>query len=120
MWQRWNTDGAQGHMGVAVAGMPNTFFLMGPNTGVAHTSIVFMIEQQIKFVLRAMDGMQQRGADSIQVRQDAQDRFNEDIQRRSRQTGVDKRELHELVCGRQRCQSGPLAGIHLAVLACGA
>ena len=83
MWQRWNTDGAQGHMGVAMAGMPNIFLLMGPNTGVAYTSIVFMIEQQIKYVLRAMDGMQQRGADSIQVRQDAQDRFNEDIQRRS-------------------------------------
>ena len=83
MWQRWNTDGIQGHMGVAMAGMPNTFLLMGPNTGVAYTSIVFMIEQQIKYVLRAMDGMQQRAADSIQVRQDAQDRFNEDIQRRS-------------------------------------
>lgn len=41
-----------------------------------------MIEQQIKFALRAMDGMQQRAAASIQVRQDAQDRFNEDIQRR--------------------------------------
>ena len=103
-----------------MAGMPNVFFLMGPNSGMAYTSIVFMIEQQIKYVLRAMDGMQQRAAASIQVRQDAQDRFNGDIQRRSRQAGVVNRGLHELVCGRQRCQSGPLAGFHLAVLACGA
>ena len=69
-------------MGINVAGVPNAFFLMGPNTGITHNSIVFMIEQQIKFALRAMDGMQRRAAASIQVRQDAQDRFNEDIQRR--------------------------------------
>ena len=81
-----------------VAGMPNAFFLMGPNSAIAHNSIVFMIEQQIKFVLRAMDGMQQRAAASIQIRQDAQDRFNGDIQRRLGETGVVKRGLHELVC----------------------
>ena len=80
--QRRKTDGARAHLGINVAGVPNAFFLMGPNTGVTHNSIVFMIEQQIKFALRAMDGMQQRAAASIQVRQDAQDRFNEDIQRR--------------------------------------
>ncbi len=82
MVQRWNTDGIQHHMGVTVAGMPNAFFLMGANTGITHNSIVFMIEQQIKVALRAMDGVRQHGAASIQVRQDAQDRFNEDIQRR--------------------------------------
>jgi cation diffusion facilitator CzcD-associated flavoprotein CzcO len=81
--QRWKTDGAQAHMGVTVAGLPNAFFLMGANTGITHNSIVFMIEQQIKVALHAMDGVQQRGAAaSIQVRQEAQDRFNEDIQRR--------------------------------------
>ena len=82
MRQRRKTNGAQAHMGITVAGMPNAFFLMGANTGITHNSIVFMIEQQIKFTLRAMDGVQQRAATSIQVRQDAQDRFNEDIQRR--------------------------------------
>jgi cation diffusion facilitator CzcD-associated flavoprotein CzcO len=80
--QRWKTEGAQAHMGITVAGLPNAFFLMGANTGIAHNSIVFMIEQQIKFTLRAMDGVHQRTAASIQVRQEAQDRFNEDIQRR--------------------------------------
>jgi cation diffusion facilitator CzcD-associated flavoprotein CzcO len=82
MVQRWNTDGSQAHMGITVAWAPNAFFLMGANTGITHNSIVFMIEQQIKFALRAMDGMQQRAASSIRVRQDVQDRFNEDIQRR--------------------------------------
>jgi hypothetical protein len=63
--------------------LPNAFVLTGSNTGVAYTSLVFMIEQQIQFVLRAMDRVQQRAATSIRVREDAQDRFNADIQRRS-------------------------------------
>ena len=80
--QRRHTHGAQAHLGVNVAGVPNAFCLMGANTGITHNSIVFMIEQQIKLALRAMDGMQRRAAASIRVRQDVQDRFNEDIQRR--------------------------------------
>ena len=82
MAQRWNTAGPQAHMGITVAWAPNAFFLLGANTGITHNSIVFMIEQQIKFALRAMDGMQQRAAASIRVRKDVQDRYNQDIQRR--------------------------------------
>jgi cation diffusion facilitator CzcD-associated flavoprotein CzcO len=83
MMPRWKSDGFQGHMGITVAGLPNAFVLTGSNTGVSYTSLVFMIEQQIQFVLRAMDRVQQRAATSIRVREDAQDRFNADIQRRS-------------------------------------
>jgi cation diffusion facilitator CzcD-associated flavoprotein CzcO len=80
--RRWKRLGMQAHMGVTVVGMPNAFFLMGPNSAIAHNSIVFMIEQQIKLVLRAMDVVQQRAAASIEIRRDAQDTYNEQIHRR--------------------------------------
>jgi cation diffusion facilitator CzcD-associated flavoprotein CzcO len=80
---KWVTEGFQSHMGITHAGLPNAFMLMGSNTGVIYTSLVFMIEQQIKLVLRAMDCVRQRAATAIQVRREAQDRFNQDIQRRS-------------------------------------
>ena len=83
MADRWNAEGLQAHMGVSMAGMPNAFLLMGPNTGVAYSSIVFMIERQIEYVLRALDRVHERGATSIHVRRDAQDSFNEEISRRS-------------------------------------
>src|SRR5262249_35713106 len=83
MVPRWNTDGVPGHMGITLAGSPNGFVLMGPNSGVTYNSLVFMIEQQIQYVLRAIDCVQQRGASSIRVRQDVQTRFNAEIQRRS-------------------------------------
>ncbi len=44
----------QAYKGTTVAGFPNLFFLVGPNTGLGHTSIVFMIESQIAYVLGAL------------------------------------------------------------------
>ena len=59
-------DGSpQAHMGTTVAGCPNLFFLVGPNTGLGHNSIVFMIESQCNYVLdalRLMDARRRRRA----------------------------------------------------------
>ena len=38
------------HRGITVADVPNLFFLLGPNTGLGHNSVVFMIESQIRYV----------------------------------------------------------------------
>ncbi|MDX5455120.1 MAG: NAD(P)/FAD-dependent oxidoreductase, partial [Rhodococcus sp. (in: high G+C Gram-positive bacteria)] len=40
----FDATGMQGYKGAAVAGFPNMFFLVGPNTGLGHTSMVYMIE----------------------------------------------------------------------------
>ena len=55
--------------------------LLGPNSGLVYTSLVFMIEQQIKHMLRAMDSVKKRGAASIGVRDEAQDAYTEKIRR---------------------------------------
>ena len=49
-----SADGIQTHLGITVAGFPNLFFLLGPNTGLGHNSVVFMIESQIRYVAQAM------------------------------------------------------------------
>ncbi|SEK68043.1 flavin-containing monooxygenase [Rhodococcus maanshanensis] len=76
----WNEHGIQTHLGITVAGYPNAFFLLGPNTALGHNSVVFMIEQQIRYVLAAMALVDRSGAEAIAVRPEVQDRFNEDIQ----------------------------------------
>jgi cation diffusion facilitator CzcD-associated flavoprotein CzcO len=72
-------EGPQAHLGLAVAGFPNLFFLMGPNTGLGHNSMVYMIESQIAFVMDALAQMEARGARAIEVRAAAQDAFNTDL-----------------------------------------
>jgi cation diffusion facilitator CzcD-associated flavoprotein CzcO len=71
----------QAHRGTTVAGFPNYFHLVGPNTGLGHTSIVFMIESQLNYVVDALKTMHREGAHSFEVDAAAQARYNERVQR---------------------------------------
>jgi cation diffusion facilitator CzcD-associated flavoprotein CzcO len=71
----------QAHRGTTVAGFPNYFHLVGPNTGLGHNSIVFMIESQLNYVVDALATMQREGAHSAVVDPAAQARYNERVQR---------------------------------------
>jgi cation diffusion facilitator CzcD-associated flavoprotein CzcO len=64
------------HLGSCFAGFPNLFMLLGPNTGLGHTSMVYMIESQIGYILDALREMRRRGAGTIEVRAEAQETFN--------------------------------------------
>jgi cation diffusion facilitator CzcD-associated flavoprotein CzcO len=72
----------QAYLGTTVAGFPNLFFLVGPNTGLGHNSIVFMIESQLNYLMEALEHMKRRGTDVVEVRAEVQEAFNERIQRR--------------------------------------
>jgi cation diffusion facilitator CzcD-associated flavoprotein CzcO len=78
--QRWNREGVEAHRGVAVADMPNLFFLLGPNTGLGHNSVVFMIEAQIRYVAQAIAAVDKAGAQAVAPTRSAQDAFNADLQ----------------------------------------
>jgi cation diffusion facilitator CzcD-associated flavoprotein CzcO len=80
--KHWRTNGIQTHLGITVAGFPNLFFLLGPNTALGHNSVVFMIESQIRYVAQAMALVAERGAAALDTRESAQARFQSDIQRK--------------------------------------
>ena len=82
----WEKDGAQAYYGISVSGYPNLFFLSGPNTGLGHNSIIFMIEAQVNYILQCLDETQKRGADMLDVRQNVQDTFNEKLQKEIKTT----------------------------------
>jgi cation diffusion facilitator CzcD-associated flavoprotein CzcO len=73
-------DSPQAHRGTTVAGFPNLFILLGPNTGLGHTSVVVMIEAQLRYVLDALRFMRHQRAATVEARQDAQVIYNEKIQ----------------------------------------
>ncbi|OBG78470.1 MULTISPECIES: NAD(P)/FAD-dependent oxidoreductase [unclassified Mycobacterium] len=79
---RWNREGIAAHRGIAVAEMPNLFFLLGPNTGLGHNSVVFMIESQIRYVADAIKTCDKLGVQALAPTRAAQDRFNEELQTR--------------------------------------
>jgi cation diffusion facilitator CzcD-associated flavoprotein CzcO len=70
------------HLGTTVPGFPNFFMLLGPNTGLGHNSMVYMIESQINYVLDALGVMDERGAETVEVRPETAERFNGEIDAR--------------------------------------
>lgn len=73
-------DGCEAYLGIHVSGYPNLHKLVGPNTALGHNSVIFMIEAQVRYVLEAMQAVRVRGVDYLDIRPDAQRRFNEDVQ----------------------------------------
>ena len=65
------------HLGTTVAGFPNLFILLGPNTGLGHSSMVYMIESQIAYVMDALrhDARARRRRRS-RSRAEVQERYN--------------------------------------------
>jgi cation diffusion facilitator CzcD-associated flavoprotein CzcO len=74
------------YLGVAVAGFPNLFLLLGPNTGLGSTSVVLMIEAQIEYVLRALEFMRTAGVAAVEPRPEAQQAFLAEVDGRMRPT----------------------------------
>jgi cation diffusion facilitator CzcD-associated flavoprotein CzcO len=79
-------DGMSAHRGTAVAGFPNLFFIVGPNTGLGHSSMVLMMEAQVTYVLDALALMERRNLGVLEVTEEAQAASNADLQARMRGT----------------------------------
>jgi cation diffusion facilitator CzcD-associated flavoprotein CzcO len=80
------TDGAQAHRGTTVTGFPNLFMLVGPNTGLGHTSMIYMIESQVAYTMDALRYLRRTGTAAVEVRPEAQAAYNQSIQSRMGRT----------------------------------
>jgi cation diffusion facilitator CzcD-associated flavoprotein CzcO len=74
------------YLGTTVAGFPNLFFLMGPGTGLGHTSVILMLESQLELVIGALKHMRDRGMALLEPRREVQQRYFDELQRDARGT----------------------------------
>lgn len=84
--ETWDRIGMQGYKGTAVADFPNMFFLVGPNTGLGHSSMVYMIESQITYAVDAVATLKRHGLAAVEVRGDVSADFNKRMQDRLKPT----------------------------------
>ena len=61
-------DGAYAYLGMAVPEFPNFFMLYGPNTNVGSNSVIFMLEAQARYILRALKYMRRKHKAYVAVR----------------------------------------------------
>jgi cation diffusion facilitator CzcD-associated flavoprotein CzcO len=77
----WNGS-PQAYVGTVISGFPNLFLLYGPNLNLGHSSIVYMLESQIHYVLQAIALLRRADVKAVDVRPAVQHAYNEDIARR--------------------------------------
>jgi cation diffusion facilitator CzcD-associated flavoprotein CzcO len=74
------------YRGTAVSGFPNLFLLLGPNTGLGHTSVLVMLEAQLRYVMGCLRHLERSGMAAIEVLPEAQESFNAEVQSGLRDT----------------------------------
>jgi cation diffusion facilitator CzcD-associated flavoprotein CzcO len=75
-WQR----GPEAYLGTSVSGFPNLFLLVGPNTGLGHSSMILMIESQVRYIVSAIRTMRDQGVKLVDVLPEVQERYNTELQ----------------------------------------
>jgi cation diffusion facilitator CzcD-associated flavoprotein CzcO len=83
--EHWETS-MRAYKGTTVPGFPNFAIMTGPNTGLGHNSMVFMIESQLNYVLDCLRVLRERRAHVFEVRPDAVDRYNDALQQELKDT----------------------------------
>ncbi len=74
------------YLGTTVPGFPNFFVVTGPNTGIGHTSAIFVIEAQMEYLMRAIGTVLDTDAVSIEVRADAEATYTDWVHREMEKT----------------------------------
>jgi cation diffusion facilitator CzcD-associated flavoprotein CzcO len=74
------------YLGTAIDGYPNLFMLVGPNSGVGHTSILLSIEWQVHYATQAIAAATEYGISSYSLRPDVMAEWIDDVDRLSEGT----------------------------------
>jgi len=81
----WRTS-VRSFLGINVSGFPNLFLLMGPNTGLGHNSMIFMIEAQARYAVEAIRAMRRNALASLDVRPSVEQAFRAEMARKLENT----------------------------------
>ncbi|MGZ6745008.1 MAG: flavin-containing monooxygenase [Nocardioides sp.] len=84
--ETWRETGMAAYKGTTVPDLPNFFMLVGPNTGLGHSSMVFMIEAQVEYLRSAVRTMDAHRYAAVEPTTAATDAWNADLQQRMRRT----------------------------------
>jgi len=83
--QAWNGD-MRALRGTTIAGFPNLCMIIGPNTGLGHNSMIYMIESQLNYIVDYVATLDRTGAAALDTRPGAQQAWCDDIERRMAST----------------------------------
>ena len=68
-------DFPRAYLGTSIPDFPNLFIVTGPNTGIGHTSAIFVIESQMRYIMNCITKVIQEHKSTIEVTPDAEDKY---------------------------------------------
>jgi len=74
---KWRND-LRALKGLMVTGFPNTFFMLGPNTGLGHSSMILMIESQLQYIIQVLATLKPN--EVIEPKIEAVEKYNKQLQ----------------------------------------
>jgi cation diffusion facilitator CzcD-associated flavoprotein CzcO len=81
LFEFWKKEGVmKAYKGSTVPNFPNFFFMLGPNTGLGHNSMILMIEGQVNYILSAIRHMQRSEKKMFEVKIGPYLKFNQEMQ----------------------------------------
>jgi cation diffusion facilitator CzcD-associated flavoprotein CzcO len=79
--QAWEGS-PRAYLGATIAGFPNLFLLVGPNSAGGYNSIVFTTEAHVNYAMEAIHAMDRHGLSSVEVLPEVYDAFARETDRR--------------------------------------
>lgn len=74
------------YLGTSIPKFPNLFIVTGPNTGIGHTSALFIIEAQMEYMMQSMEAVLKKNADVIEVKPESEKEYTDMIHSEMEQT----------------------------------
>ncbi|CAA0110119.1 Baeyer-Villiger monooxygenase [Zhongshania aliphaticivorans] len=65
------------YLGTAIPDFPNLFVVTGPNTGIGHTSAIFIIESQMKYITDSIAHLDKTAKQAIEVSEQAEAEYTD-------------------------------------------
>lgn len=69
------SDYPRAYLGTTVPDFPNLFIVTGPNTGIGHTSAIFVIEAQMRYIMSAIEHARRTSSRTVEVTRAAEERY---------------------------------------------
>ena len=82
----WWHDGPRAYLGTAAYGLPNFFLMLGPNSGLGHNSMIYMIESQLMHVIGCLKQLKARKLQRVEVLPEVERKFADWVQTRGSDT----------------------------------
>jgi cation diffusion facilitator CzcD-associated flavoprotein CzcO len=80
------SDYPRAYLGTTMPDFPNLFIVTGPNTGIGHTSAIFVIEAQMRYIMNCIQAVLKNGKASIRVKAQAEHQYTQNIHREMTKT----------------------------------